>query len=75
MFFGPNLIGQNTLKQATMPCSSIEAEYRAVVNATIELIWVQYFLIEFGISQDHPPVLWCQNIGDCWCQVDVGKYS
>jgi hypothetical protein len=49
-----------------MPCSSIEAEYRAVVNATIELIWVQYFLIEFGISQDHPPGLWCHNIGDTY---------
>jgi hypothetical protein len=37
--------------------------FPTVANATTELIWIQYLLREFGISQDQPPVLWCDNIG------------
>jgi hypothetical protein len=36
MLFGPNLIAWNARKQATISCSSTEAEYKAVANATAE---------------------------------------
>jgi hypothetical protein len=57
------LIAWSARKQAAISRSSIEAEYKVVVNATAELIWVHSLLKEFGISQDRPPVLWCDNIG------------
>jgi histone deacetylase 1/2 len=38
VFFGPNLIAWNARKQATVSRSSTEAEYKAVANATAELI-------------------------------------
>ena len=41
----------------------IRDRYKAVANATAELIWVQSLLRELGVSQEQPPVLWCDNIG------------
>jgi histone deacetylase 1/2 len=63
VFFGPNLIARNACKQATVSRSIAEAKYKAVANATAKLIWVQSLLRELGVSQNQPPVLWCDNIG------------
>ena len=40
VFVGPNLIAWNARKQATVSRSSTEVEYKAVVDATAEIIWV-----------------------------------
>jgi len=63
LFLGKNLISWSAKKQATVSRSSTEAEYKALANATAELMWVQKLLHELGIS--HPPSarLWCDNLG------------
>ena len=63
VFLGPNLIAWNARKQATVSRSSTEAEYKAVADATAEIIWVQSLLRELRVPQARPPVLWCDNIG------------
>jgi histone deacetylase 1/2 len=63
VFFGTNLISWSARKQPTVSRSSTEAEYKALANATAEMMWVQKLLQEMGVR--HSPVarLWCDNLG------------
>ena len=63
MFFGPNLISWSVRKQATVSRSSTEVEYKALANATAEIIWVQSMLKELGVKSKQAPCLWCDNLG------------
>ena len=46
-----------------MSRSSTEAEYKALANATAEIIWVQSILKELGMKNTKAPCLWCDNLG------------
>eukprot|EP00253_Pinus_taeda_P016828 PITA_16828 len=48
-------------KQAAIALSSAEAEYRGVVNITIQALWLQHFLNELGIQFRQPIIIWCDN--------------
>lgn len=63
MFYGPNIISWSARKQATISRSSTEAEYKSLANATVEVIWVETLLQELGAKLQHPPRLWCDNLG------------
>jgi hypothetical protein len=41
----------------------LEAEYKAITNATIEVIWVQTLLLEIEIQSPAQTKLWCDNLG------------
>ena len=55
IFVGPNLVSWSARKQATVSRSSTEAEYKALANATSELIWVEALLGELGIKLREKP--------------------
>lgn len=63
VFVGPNLVSWSARKQATVSRSSTEFEYKALANATAELIWVKALLSELGVKLKEKPCLWCDNIG------------
>ena len=50
-------------KHATVSRSSTEAEYKALADATSEIIWVKSMLRELGIHHTPTPCLWCDNFG------------
>jgi hypothetical protein len=51
--------------------SSIEGEYKALANATGEIVWIQSLLRELGVL--HPPVasLWCDNLGATYLSANL----
>ena len=70
VFLGSNLISWSARKQPTVSRSSTEAEYKALANATAEVIWVQNLLTELGISHPRAASLWCDNLGATYLSVN-----
>jgi histone deacetylase 1/2 len=65
-----NLISWSARKQATVSRSSTEAEYKAIANATAEIMWIQILLKEIGVHAPPAARLWCDNLGDKYlCQI------
>lgn len=62
MFFGSNLISWSSTKQATISRSSTEPEYKALANASVEIVWVQSLPGKLGVFLTRPPCLWCNNL-------------
>ena len=60
---GNNLVSWSARKQATVSRSSTESEYKALANATAEIMWVQSLLQELCVSSPPAAVLWCDNLG------------
>jgi hypothetical protein len=63
VFLGGNLVSWSSRKQSTVSRSSTESEYKAIADATAEIIWIQVLLRELGIPQIRSPTLWCDNLG------------
>jgi len=60
VFLGSNLISWTARKQ---PRSSTEAEYKALANATAEMMLIQKLLQELGVQHPSAALLWCDNLG------------
>jgi histone deacetylase 1/2 len=63
IFIGPSLVSWIARKQDSVSRSSTEAEYKALANATTELIWVEALLRELGVRLYQKSCLWCDNLG------------
>jgi hypothetical protein len=62
IFLGNNLVSWNAKKQATVSRSSTEAEYKALANATVEIMWIQTLLNELKVSSPSVAKLWVDNM-------------
>ena len=54
-------ISQLSNMQSAIALSSIEAEYRGVVNATTQCLWLQGILGECGIELETSTFIYCDN--------------
>jgi hypothetical protein len=63
VFLGSNLVSWSARKQAAVSRSSTEAEYKALADATAEIMWLHTLLCEIGINAPKAAKMWCDNIG------------
>ena len=63
IFFGSNLVSWSARKQSTVSRSSTESEYKAIADATAEVMWIQTLLRELSVRTPAAAKLWCDNIG------------
>ncbi|WZZ50850.1 hypothetical protein YC2023_050957 [Brassica napus] len=60
-FIGGNLVTWKSKKQKVVSCSSAEAEYRAMLKLTNELVWIKGILKHLEIDQTTPMTMHCDN--------------
>ncbi|KAL0745858.1 hypothetical protein Bca101_101627 [Brassica carinata] len=60
-FIGVNLVTWKSKKQKVISCSSAEAEYRAMLKLTNELVWIKGILKHLEIEQSTPMTMHCDN--------------
>ena len=60
-FLGDSLVSWRSKKQTVVSRSSTESEYRALADATSELLWLRWLLSDLGVSQPTSTVLHCDN--------------
>ena len=54
-------ISWSSKKQSAIALSSTEAEYRGVVNATTQCLWLQGLLGECGFESECSTTIYCDN--------------
>ncbi|WMV30543.1 hypothetical protein MTR67_023928 [Solanum verrucosum] len=58
---GDSLISWRRKKQTLASRSSIESEYRALVDTTAEILWPRWLLAEMSVPQSSATTLYCDN--------------
>ncbi|KAJ9678523.1 hypothetical protein PVL29_020646 [Vitis rotundifolia] len=61
VFLGGNLVACKSKKQSVVSRSSVESEYRALAQATCEIIWIHQLLCEVRMKCTMSAKLWCDN--------------
>jgi EAL domain-containing protein (putative c-di-GMP-specific phosphodiesterase class I) len=54
---------------------STEAEYKAMANATAEIIWIHTLLKELGLFSPPTTKIWCDNLGATYLSVNPVSHA
>ncbi|KAL0537149.1 hypothetical protein IC582_026119 [Cucumis melo] len=60
-YLGDSLISWRSKKQSVVSRSSTESKYRALADATTELLWLRWLLADMGVPQQGLTLLHCYN--------------
>ncbi|TYJ98253.1 putative mitochondrial protein [Cucumis melo var. makuwa] len=60
-YLGDSLISYHSKKQSVVSRFSTISEYRALADATVELLWLRWLLADMGVPQQGPTFIHCDN--------------
>jgi hypothetical protein len=60
-FVGGNLVTWRSKKQSVVARSTAEAEFRSMAHGVCEVLWLRILLMELGLFQSKPLMLYCDN--------------
>jgi hypothetical protein len=60
-FVGGNLVTWRSKKQSVVARSTAEAEFRSMAHGVCEVLWLRIMLMELGLFQSKPLMLYCDN--------------
>jgi hypothetical protein len=60
-FVGGNIVTWRSKKQNVVARSTAEAEYRAMAHGVCEVLWLKILLMELGLFQKKPLMMYCDN--------------
>jgi hypothetical protein len=60
-FLGSYLLSWRSKKKTVVDRSSTESEYRALADATFELLWLRWLLNDMGVTQSSATILHFDN--------------
>jgi histone deacetylase 1/2 len=70
VFYGTTPISWKSGKQRTVARSSTEAEYKALVDGTTEVLWLRYLLTNLCFSPSSATTIWCDNLGAIYLSIN-----
>jgi len=70
VFLGNTLISWKSSKQRTIARSFTEAEYKALVDGTVEVLWLRYLLSDLCFPPSSATIIWCHNLGATYLSVN-----
>jgi hypothetical protein len=60
-FVGGNMVYWRSKKQNVMARSTVDVEYRAMAYGVSEGLWLRRLLLELGLFENKPIMLYCDN--------------
>ncbi|GKF49016.1 ribonuclease H-like domain-containing protein [Tanacetum coccineum] len=73
VFLGNNLLSWSFKRQATLSCSSAEAEYRGVANVVAETAWLRNLLRE--LHSQRATLVYCDNVSTVYMSSNPVQYQ
>jgi histone deacetylase 1/2 len=70
VFLGNTPISWKSSKQRTIARSFTEAEYKALVDGTVEVLWLRYLLSDLCFPPSSATIIWCHNLGATYLSVN-----
>ncbi|CAL9017564.1 unnamed protein product, partial [Prunus brigantina] len=62
VYLGSNPVSWQSKKQGSVSRSSTEAEYKALANASADVVWIRQLLVDLHVYLSEPPILYCDNL-------------